>query len=571
VRAQGSDRVRQARLCVLVAWILGALGLIGSLLHTLRGSLIVALAFSLAGALILSAPLILRASGSLAFAGNLIALAWFSGSSAAALARGGLGGPTALSSMVTPLLATLLVGSRAGILWGAGCAVWIAMLFVARMSGIDMGDQVPVADRSLVHGIMGTLFMAVTLAIGLAYEHLKNAAMHELRERADEIRRAEEQRLRAETDAKVMFADRMASIGRLAAGTAHEINNPLSYVMGNLDVLREELARPHPVIDEDLRAAIDEARDGAIRIRSIVRDLKTFSRAEEEGLISIDVHHTLDAALRMVNNEIRHRARLVKTFGEIPPVMGNDSRLAQVFVNVLLNAAQAIPVGRAQEDTIEVRTSLRDGRVAVEIADTGIGIPEELLERVMDPFFTTKPLGVGTGLGLSVSRNIIERMGGRIDLKSTLGKGTTVTIELQASNTPAKTISSELPNPVAATRVLVIDDEPPVARTLARLLRPSEVRIALGGKEALEVLEKERDFDVIFCDLMMPDLTGIQVFRELERSAPELLSRIVFTTGGSFGAAAKEFLESANPPVLENPFDEKQVRAILGERLNAKR
>ncbi len=568
LRRQGADRVRQARLSVVFAAVFVLASLIGAVSHALRGAHVIAAAFVAAAVLSAGSVLLLRRLGSVSVTGTLLTLAWFGAGNAAALARGGLGAPSLLPSLVAPLLATLLVGARAGVRWALFCCVWIGVLFVARAAGVDLIDDVPAASRPIIHAIMGGVFTLAMLGIGLAYERLRTAAMDDLERQTEEV-------IRAERDAQMMFADRMSAIGRLAAGTAHEINNPLTYLLANLDLIGEAMRENPRHFDGDLRAAVDEARDGASRIAAIVGDLKTFARAEEEGLSAVDCRSVLESTVRMVANEARHRARLIERYGEVPAVLANDSRLAQVCLNVLLNAVQAIPVGRADEDQITVSTSMSGERVQIEIADTGVGIPTELLDRVMDPFFTTKPSGAGTGLGLSVSRNIVQRLGGEINIASTLGKGTVVTILLDATNEAPPPSPPRLPRPQIAAdehaRILVIDDDLRVAKTLARMLRPHRVEIATGGRRALEILADDPNFDLVVCDLMMPDVTGMQIYEALERTAPDLAPSMLFVSGGTFSPAARAFAERMGDRVVEKPFDEHRVRETVERRLETSR
>src|SRR6185295_14072224 len=211
--------------------------------------------------------------------------------------------------------------------------------------------------------------------------------------------------------AKMMQVDRMVAVGTLAAGVGHEINNPLAYVLSNVLFAVRELKSLESSSDLSLgarqrisaaAAALDDARDGAERVRDIVRDLKTFSRAEESVQESVDIHAVLDSALAMARNEIRHRAQVVKRYGELPMISANRSRLAQVFVNLLANAAHAIPDGHADRNHITVTTRHVGDRVEIWFGDTGSGIAPEHLPRIFDPFFTTKPVGEGTGLGLAI-------------------------------------------------------------------------------------------------------------------------------------------------------------------------
>ena len=241
---------------------------------------------------------------------------------------------------------------------------------------------------------------------------------------------------RRDLRAQLVIADRMASIGTLAAGVAHEINNPLAYVVANLGFVREAVAElSHPPADPagvlgSLGQALDDARDGAERVRRIVLDLKALSRSDETTL-PVDVRGALDAALAVAGHEIARRATLVRRLAPVPCVVANAGRLGQVFLNLLVNAAQAIPEGNPAGHEIRVATSTdARGRVVVEIADTGSGIPPEILERMFDPFFTTKPAGVGTGLGLAISRGIVAALGGEIQVESEVGAGSTFRVLL---------------------------------------------------------------------------------------------------------------------------------------------
>ncbi|MEW5854662.1 MAG: PAS domain S-box protein [Myxococcota bacterium] len=258
---------------------------------------------------------------------------------------------------------------------------------------------------------------------------------------------------RKQLAAQLMQVDRMVSVGTLAAGVGHEVNNPLTYVDANLDyasrsaqevadLLLAQVGNVSPAaataLDtarerlRELGEALGDARDGAGRVRNIVRDLKTFSRADEDTAGRVRVERVLESAINMAGNVIRQRARLVKEVGATPPVVANESRLGQVFLNVLVNAAQAIPEGREPRE-IHVRTFTEGDRVVVSIADTGVGIPPENLRRIFDPFFTTKPVGQGTGLGLSVCHNIIRALGGEIRVRSQVGVGSEFRLILPAA------------------------------------------------------------------------------------------------------------------------------------------
>ena len=241
--------------------------------------------------------------------------------------------------------------------------------------------------------------------------------------------------LQEKTQRQLILADRMVSIGTLAAGVAHEINTPLAYLMANLDMVAEELQElrgesPSARI-ADLEEMLGEARQGADRVRKIVRGLKTFSRADDDRRTVIELKAVLEVAVNMTFTEIRHRARLVKDYGKAPRVIADDARLGQVFINLLVNAAQAIPEGNTEANEIRIITSTDErGWAVVAVRDTGAGIPQSVVARVFDPFFTTKAVGVGTGLGLSICHNIIAGMGGEISVISEEGQGATFRIAL---------------------------------------------------------------------------------------------------------------------------------------------
>jgi PAS domain S-box-containing protein len=252
---------------------------------------------------------------------------------------------------------------------------------------------------------------------------------------------------RREIESRVMLNDRMASVGLLAAGVAHEINNPLTYVIGNLDLIAEALrASPPGSVPEHgggVQEMIRESREGAERVKSIVANLKTFSRAGEDRRVSLDPQRVFDLAANIASTQIRYRARLVKDYGAVPNVSADEARLGQVFVNLLINAAQAIPEG--QVDRHEIRMSTRTdaaGRVVMEVRDTGGGIPADALGHIFDPFFTTKPVGSGAGLGLSVCHGIVTELGGEISAESELGKGALFRVVLPPGRVHPPPISS---------------------------------------------------------------------------------------------------------------------------------
>ena len=386
-----------------------------------------------------------------------------------------------------------------------------------------------------------------------------------------EARSAEQRRM----EEKLLRADRMASIGALVAGVAHEINNPLAIVLANLDLLAHLAippSGPAPRLDSaEIQETLRDAREAADRVRVIVAGLKTLSRPDELERGPVDLHRMLDFSIKMAWNEIRHRARLVKAYGPVPAVLGNEARLGQVFLNLLINAAQAIPEGHAGENEISIATRRgADDTVIVEIRDSGLGMPEEVLARIFDPFFTSKPVGAGTGLGLAICDTIVRSHGGEITVSSAVGQGSTFAVRLPATDGIPSCLQRTTPVIAVArrARVLVIDDEPAIGIALRRTLQDDhDVEAVTSARGALDLLDSGRRFDVILCDMMMPEQTGESLHAELARTLPDQAERMVFLTGGAFTPRARAFLDRVNNLCLEKPFDGDTVRALCARMI----
>jgi PAS domain S-box-containing protein len=388
---------------------------------------------------------------------------------------------------------------------------------------------------------------------------------------------------RAEFQHKLLQRDRMAALGTLSAGVAHEINNPLTYLLVNLEHvlrrLRAVSASDDPIAElvsadvgesgsqPELVQSLQQAVDGANRVRQIVRDLLTFAQGSIEPRSAMDVRGIVESATQMAWHEVRHRARLTKNLAEVPTVDGNEARLGQVFLNLLVNAAQAIPEGRADENTIHVATRIDErGNAVVEVTDTGVGISPEDMPRIFDPFFTTKGEG-GTGLGLAISHGTVKDLGGEIQARSEPGRGSTFRVVLPPSKTwrgPAAPSAGPDARSLERTRVLIIDDERLVGEALARSLADDNtVDVVTEAQEALARIAQGEVYDVILCDLMMPVMTGMDLYAEIVRAAPKLAGRIVFMTGGAFTARARGFLESVVNACLEKPIDIAKLRSLI--------
>jgi CheY-like chemotaxis protein len=278
----------------------------------------------------------------------------------------------------------------------------------------------------------------------------------------------------------------------------------------------------------------------------------------------------------MASHEILYRARVVRRFADVPPVLADAMSLGQVFINLLLNAAQSINEGDATNNEVRVATMTDcDGNALVEITDTGCGIHSAALPRVFDPFFTVKSPG-GTGLGLSISHGTVKKLGGEITVTSTPGVGSTFRVvlppclALQGPPTPAHEATAERK---ARTRVLVIDDEELIREAIRRALgKECSVTLAASGREALGLLSDEAGgYDVILCDLLMPDVSGMDLYAETIRAAPALGGRFVFMTGGAFTPKARSFLENVGNPHLEKPIALAKLREIVRSARSAAR
>ncbi|KFE71959.1 response regulator [Hyalangium minutum] len=379
---------------------------------------------------------------------------------------------------------------------------------------------------------------------------------------ARELREAELRAERRTMQEQLMLSDRLASLGMLAASVAHELNNPLASVMMNLEFGLSNVEAEGG--SQETQQALREAFSCAGLIRDIIRDIKIFSRPEGQNFGPTDVHRVLDSALRMAHNQLFHRAQLVKDYGEIPSAHGSEARLGQVLLNLIINAAHAIPEGYRDAHEIRVVTRRVGEWVRVEIHDTGAGVPPELRERIFEPFFTTKPVGVGTGLGLSICRRLVTEMSGGIGVDSEPGQGSTFWIQLRVAQEQDLVQESKPREPRKKLGVLVLDDEAAVGKALGRLLGTRHQVITFErAQDALAHVTSGHRFDAILCDLMMPEMSGSQFHQELERLAPEQAQRVIFMTGGAFTEETRAFLSTARNPCMDKPLDIQRLLSML--------
>jgi PAS domain S-box-containing protein len=397
-----------------------------------------------------------------------------------------------------------------------------------------------------------------------------------------------------EIDARkqLMQSDRLASLGALAAGVAHEINNPVAFISlatGQMNRLIDQSKRREPGAHERLREMAGEITESAARIAEIVGELKLFTRIPEgASACPVDINRVLQTAMTLTSAEVRRRARLEVNLGALPLAPGAFAGLGHVFANLLVNAAQAIDskhedaYASGEPDVVRVSSGMQGGAIVVRIEDTGIGIDEKLLPRIFDPFLKVRAGGQGAGLGLAIAYDLVRRVGGDIRVVSSSGTGTSFEIVLPlepslATAGDSVNAGSDVPDAGPASvpsarslaplrRVLIIDDERTLVKALARQLSERyEVDTASTATDALAQLSVNA-YDVVVCDLRMPEQSGPAIYAEVESRSPAQASRFIFTTGGSYGAFDDEphaRAEATGLPVLEKPFDGASFEAAV--------
>lgn len=390
---------------------------------------------------------------------------------------------------------------------------------------------------------------------------------------------------------RLMQAERLAAVGMLAAGVAHEINNPLAYVLLNLKYLERELplAATDPGRIAKLLQHLTDASHGAARVHAIVKDLRSFARTDDEAPTAVELNPIVESAIAMAEVSLAGKGKIVTRLLPGARVIGVAAKVEQVVLNLLMNAIQALDPSRNDNTIVVDSAALDSTRVRLTVTDTGVGLDANNQERVFDPFFTTKPRGMGTGLGLPICRRIVESFGGRIWL-SPLATGTRAIVELQNAEglpSPAPealdshdsnaTPRDGQPAPSALTtprvsnaraRVLIVDDESGVATMLARFLEPVyEVKHTTLASEALTLLAAS-PFDAILCDVMMPGMSGIELYEQLKAESNGLAERVIFMTGGGLHPDVNAFLRDAERPKLEKPFDVRELKRVLQQLVN---
>jgi PAS domain S-box-containing protein len=368
--------------------------------------------------------------------------------------------------------------------------------------------------------------------------------------------------------------DRTAALGTLAASVAHEINNPLTYILSyaeqidlGFDQLEQLCASPSadgavPMLAllTTLREDFQTLRLGTERIAAITRELRTFNHPDDRAIGPVDARAAVLSVLQLVGTELEARARLSLDLRETAPMAGHPSRLVQVVLNLVMNAMQSLPLAPASENEIRIHTVTRKDQIVIEVADSGPGVPIADRDRIFEPFVTTKPLGEGTGLGLFVCRNIVRGYGGEVSVHDRAGGGALfrVTLPSTAASSPARSSpSTVVPRPDAGAHVLIVDDDAQIASAFASQLKRAGYRTSAcaSGAAGLHSVLASEDIDLVFCDLMMNGLTGMDLFALVQERAPDKLTKLVFMTGGACSPDARQFVLGHPEIVVEKPFD----------------
>ncbi len=406
----------------------------------------------------------------------------------------------------------------------------------------------------------------------IAYALDNARLLEEARQSAQRLQQVvQDQELRLTVAQQQMLrAEKLSAMGQLLAGVAHELNNPLSVVMGRVSLLRQRIA------GTPLAEQVEKIAQAAERCARIVKNFLALARQRPPERAEVRLNQITQEAVELLAYPLRvDNVEVQLDLAEDLPVLWADRhQLSQVVVNLVTNAHQAMrETPPPRRLTLATRYDSEQGWVSLEAADTGPGIPPELQRRIFEPFFTTKPSGQGTGLGLSLCQGIIEGHRGAIRVESAPGQGAMFRIELPVVAPPVsmpEAQTGESPAPLRGNVILVVDDEPEIAALLAEMLSADghEVETAANGVMALERLRK-RAYDLIVSDIKMPELDGPGLYRELERCHPGLLRRIIFLTGDTLGPQTAEFLEQTGAPMLSKPLVLEEVWRAVRRALRA--
>ena len=402
--------------------------------------------------------------------------------------------------------------------------------------------------------------------------------------------------------ARLSRADRLATVGHLAAGVAHEVSNPASFVLGNLLTLEQQLGRLKALAERaendlapasrattremltvlaEASALVEDNLVGIDRIAKVTRELQSYSRLGRAQASQVDLNAVARQAAKLVRNSVRERATLVMELEPIPDIVADATKLEQVVTNLLVNACHAIEPGSPSQNQIRITTRLLDAgsssTIELSVEDTGCGIPAERVRDIFEPFFTTKPRDQGTGLGLSMAREIVQFHGGELTCSSAEGQGTRFTVSLPVRNRLSLAVprargeAAKTADPASQrgrARVLVVDDEPSIRRVLAAFVeRHHDVVTRASGEAALELLQQDPNFDIVVCDCTMPGLGGVALHAQVSSIVPRLANRFLFCTGAILSTSTRDALERGGNRILLKPFPPSELVDSIAARL----
>lgn len=372
---------------------------------------------------------------------------------------------------------------------------------------------------------------------------------------------------RNELELKARLTSHLAAVGMLASGVAHEINNPLTGVIGYAQLLMQEDLPDH--VKKDLEAI----NEGAQRVATIVKKLLTFARQSEAERTLSDINEVITTTLDLRAHQLRTGSIKVtlQLDPKLPVTVADRGQLQQVILNLIVNAETEMKVAHGK-GKLFIKTEKADNTIRISFHDNGRGIAKENMERIFDPFFTTREVGEGTGLGLSICYGILKEHGGRIWAESELGKGATFIVELPIVGEPenvesAKPEVKEARRPTKA-RILVVDDEPVVCKILSRVLTDEghQVETADNARDALKRIKNTR-YSLILLDIKMPGISGPELYQRLAEISPSLPKRVVFVTGDAMGEDTAAFLSEMKAPYITKPLDVKELRNVINRIL----
>ena len=551
-----TDTRRRASVFALISCVIVLVGCVRGLVFTVAGAYPIALMFGVTGLSGLAYASAVRRGWRLDWCAHIFAIQFTLILLTVAVLRGGIGANVLTVNAVLALKMTYVLGARTGVFWWLVSVASVLVLYGVEASGVAvLHDQMTESALS-IDAVTGLIIPTAALGVALVFEWSRLRAQEALRV-------AVQRQATAEKDLMIMKADKMASVGLLAAGVGHEMNNPLTYVRANIDFVRKSLdagANDRATLVQ----ALTDAETGVRRLAKITTDLSAFAQNDEDAVIeSVDLSGVAHSALELTRHELDHRCSVELELQDKVVVSAIESRLVQVVVNLLLNAKDALE--GATNGRVSLRTGVDGGHAFLDVSDSGPGIPKKDQERIFDAFFTTKPVGAGQGLGLANSRSLVRAVGGTLTVQSAPGEGATfrVRLPLAVVKRPTSRRERQHPNQPPRYRILIVDDDALVQRAIARMLRPHEVVYCPNGQSGLDTLSRDPAFDLILSDVMMYPMAGWEFLEQVRKRSPEHLPRFAFMTGGAFTPAARAHLRKADVPILEKPFQREAVVELI--------